>query len=48
VAARVNEFKQILGSVPPRTLGQRLSELEEAGCWSELWSTPGRPASSTA
>ena len=30
-ALRFNEFKQILGSVPPRTLAQRLSELEEAG-----------------
>jgi len=30
-ALRFNEFKQILGGVPPRTLAQRLSELEEAG-----------------
>jgi DNA-binding HxlR family transcriptional regulator len=30
-ALRFNEFKQILGSIPPRTLAQRLSELEEAG-----------------
>jgi DNA-binding HxlR family transcriptional regulator len=30
-ALRFNEFKQILGSIPPRTLTQRLSELEEAG-----------------
>ena len=30
-ALRFNEFKQILGSVPPRTLAQRLTELEEAG-----------------
>jgi DNA-binding HxlR family transcriptional regulator len=30
-ALRFNEFKQVLGSVPPRTLAQRLSELEEAG-----------------
>jgi DNA-binding HxlR family transcriptional regulator len=30
-ALRFNEFKQILGEVPPRTLAQRLSELEEAG-----------------
>ena len=29
-ALRFNEFKQILGSVPPRTLAQRLTELEEA------------------
>jgi DNA-binding HxlR family transcriptional regulator len=30
-ALRFNEFKQILGSIPPRTLAQRLSELETAG-----------------
>jgi DNA-binding HxlR family transcriptional regulator len=30
-ALRFNEFKQILGAIPPRTLTQRLSELEEAG-----------------
>jgi DNA-binding HxlR family transcriptional regulator len=30
-ALRFNEFKQILGEVPPRTLAQRLTELEEAG-----------------
>jgi DNA-binding HxlR family transcriptional regulator len=30
-ALRFNEFKQILGEVPPRTLAQRLSELQEAG-----------------
>ena len=30
-ALRFNEFKQILVSVPPRTLAQRLTELEEAG-----------------
>ena len=30
-ALRFNEFRQILGSVPPRTLAQRLTELEEAG-----------------
>jgi DNA-binding HxlR family transcriptional regulator len=30
-ALRFNEFKQILGSIPPRTLAQRLNELEEAG-----------------
>jgi DNA-binding HxlR family transcriptional regulator len=30
-ALRFGEFKQILGEVPPRTLAQRLSELEEAG-----------------
>ena len=30
-ALRFHEFKQILGSVPPRTLAQRLTELAEAG-----------------
>ena len=30
-ALRFNEFRQILGTVPPRTLAQRLTELEEAG-----------------
>lgn len=30
-AVRFNEFRQVLGEIPPRTLAQRLSELEEAG-----------------
>jgi DNA-binding HxlR family transcriptional regulator len=30
-ARRFNQFSQALGSVPPRTLAQRLSELEAAG-----------------
>ena len=30
-AVRFNEFRQVLGPVPPRTLAQRLAELEEAG-----------------
>jgi DNA-binding HxlR family transcriptional regulator len=30
-AVRFNEFKQSLGRVPPRTLAQRLAELEAAG-----------------
>jgi DNA-binding HxlR family transcriptional regulator len=30
-AQRFNEFKQSLGEIPPRTLAQRLVELEEAG-----------------
>jgi DNA-binding HxlR family transcriptional regulator len=30
-AVRFNEFRQSLGSVPPRTLAQRLTELEQAG-----------------
>jgi len=30
-ATRFNEFKRSLGRIPPRTLAQRLAELEEAG-----------------
>jgi DNA-binding HxlR family transcriptional regulator len=30
-AVRFNEFKQALEGIPPRTLAQRLAELEEAG-----------------
>jgi DNA-binding HxlR family transcriptional regulator len=30
-AVRWNEFKQALEGIPPRTLAQRLAELEEAG-----------------
>src|SRR2546423_14488536 len=30
-AVRFNEFKQALEGIPPRTLAQRLMELEEAG-----------------
>jgi DNA-binding HxlR family transcriptional regulator len=30
-AVRWNEFKQTLEGIPPRTLAQRLAELEEAG-----------------
>ena len=30
-ALRFNEFKQSLGEIPPRTLAQRLVELEDAG-----------------
>jgi DNA-binding HxlR family transcriptional regulator len=30
-AVRFNEFLQVLGRVPPRTLAVRLAELEEAG-----------------
>ena len=30
-AARFNEIGQALGTVPPRTLAQRLADLEEAG-----------------
>ena len=30
-AVRFNEFKQTLEGIPPRTLAQRLTELEDAG-----------------
>ncbi len=30
-AARFNEYKQACGAIPPRTLSDRLRELEEAG-----------------
>jgi DNA-binding HxlR family transcriptional regulator len=30
-AVRFNEFKQAVGAIPPRTLAQRLVELEDAG-----------------
>ncbi len=30
-ASRFNEIKQAVGQIPPRTLAQRLVELEEAG-----------------
>jgi DNA-binding HxlR family transcriptional regulator len=30
-AVRFNEFRQAAGPIPPRTLAQRLVELEEAG-----------------
>ena len=30
-ASRFNEFKQSVGEIPPRTLAQRLVELEQAG-----------------
>jgi DNA-binding HxlR family transcriptional regulator len=30
-AVRFNEFKQVLVGIPPRTLAQRLAELEDAG-----------------
>lgn len=30
-ASRFNEFKQAVGAIPPRTLAQRLVELEESG-----------------
>jgi DNA-binding HxlR family transcriptional regulator len=41
-AVRFNEFRQVLGEIPPRTLAQRLSELEEAGVF-ERRVTDARP-----
>jgi DNA-binding HxlR family transcriptional regulator len=35
-AVRFNEFKQAVGAIPPRTLAQRLVELEEAGVLERL------------
>ena len=35
-AVRFNEFRQAIGSVPPRTLAQRLTELEEAGIFERV------------
>ena len=35
-AARFNEFKQVVGPIPPRTLAQRLGELEEAGIFERI------------
>jgi DNA-binding HxlR family transcriptional regulator len=41
-ASRFNEFKQSVGEIPPRTLAQRLVELEKAGVL-ERRVTDGRP-----
>ena len=41
-AVRLNEFRQVVGEIPPRTLAQRLTELEEAGLL-ERTVTPSRP-----
>ena len=35
-AVRFNEFKQALGAIPPRTLAQRLVELEDAGVFDRV------------
>jgi DNA-binding HxlR family transcriptional regulator len=35
-ASRFNEFKQSVGEIPPRTLAQRLVELEQAGVLERL------------
>jgi DNA-binding HxlR family transcriptional regulator len=41
-ASRFNEFKQAVGEIPPRTLAQRLLELEQAGVLERLV-LDGRP-----
>jgi DNA-binding HxlR family transcriptional regulator len=41
-ARRFNQFAQALGSVPPRTLAQRLTELEAAGVLERVV-VPARP-----
>src|SRR4051794_41970276 len=43
-AVRFNEFKQALEGIPPRTLAQRLSELEEAGVLERRGRSSRRPA----
>jgi DNA-binding HxlR family transcriptional regulator len=40
---RWNEFKQALEGIPPRTLAQRLAELEEAGVLERRVFTDTRP-----
>ena len=42
-AVRWNEFKQALEGIPPRTLAQRLAELEEAGVLERRVLTETRP-----
>jgi DNA-binding HxlR family transcriptional regulator len=41
-ALRFNEFRQVLGDIPPRTLAARLTELEDAGLL-ERTVLPSRP-----
>jgi DNA-binding HxlR family transcriptional regulator len=41
-ASRFNEFKQALPEIPPRTLAQRLVELEQAGVFERVL-VPTRP-----
>ncbi len=42
-AVRFNEFKQALEGIPPRTLAQRLTELEDAGVLERQVVTDARP-----
>ena len=41
-AVRFNEFRQVLGDIPPRTLAARLTELEDAGVLRRVV-VPSRP-----
>jgi DNA-binding HxlR family transcriptional regulator len=41
-AVRFNEFRQVVGEIPPRTLALRLTELEDAGLL-ERTVVPSRP-----
>jgi DNA-binding HxlR family transcriptional regulator len=41
-AVRFNEFRQVVGEIPPRTLAQRLAELEDAGLVERVV-VPSRP-----
>jgi DNA-binding HxlR family transcriptional regulator len=42
-AVRFNEFRQVVGPIPPRTLAQRLSELEQAGLLKRIVREDERP-----
>src|SRR3954463_14013072 len=42
-AVRFNEFLQALGSIPPATLAQRLTDLEEAGVLERQVIAPAPP-----
>ena|SRR5438128_388887 len=42
-AVRFNEFKQTLEGIPPRTLAQRLAELEDAGVLERQVVSDARP-----
>lgn len=42
-ASRFNELKQAVGEIPPRTLAQRLLELEQAGVLERVVVVDARP-----
>ena len=42
-AVRFNEFKESVGRIPPRTLAERLRELEEAGVLERVVRSETRP-----